>query len=54
MIEIEQVFIKNLGSLRKNAIEHLKWVLEILGHYKCLYDPTILKLFHYFWREAHD
>lgn len=54
MFEIQPVFIKELGSFRKRAIDYLKWVLQLLGHFNCLYDQSTLKLFHFFWREAHD
>ena len=40
--------------MRKNAIEYLKWCLQLFAHFNCLYDPQILKVFHFFWREAHD
>lgn len=54
MFEIEPAFIKELGCMRKHAIEHLKWYLQLFTHYNCLYEPNNLKLFHFFWREAHD
>jgi hypothetical protein len=48
------VFIKELGNIRAGGIEYLKWVLELLAYYRCLYDQTLLNLFHFYWREAHD
>jgi hypothetical protein len=36
--------------MRKHAVLYLKWILQILTHYNCLYDPQILKVFHFYWR----
>ena len=40
--------------MRKEGCIYVEELIEVLSFYNCLWDPTTLKVVHYFWREAHD
>ena len=54
MPELATFFLKELSGYRRESINYLKDVLWLLSHFNSLWNPEVLKVFHYFWREAHD
>lgn len=54
MPELAPYFFAELSGLRKEVIPYLKDCMAILAHHNCLWNPDMLKVWHFYWREAHD
>ena len=43
-------FFQDFGDIRKDGCIYSEWLIELLSFYNCLWEPTTLKVLHYFWR----